>query len=187
MQRVAAMARETASQSGSDLILISHTGAATRTYGPVTLHGEMALIRRDAGGQTLRVAVREATSLTGAGLAYRWPDRAPSWTGQAPPPAGPPARAPLVISDLRVQMQPAQEGFAAAQPSAVITWTTSLPCRSQVCFREEGVGLRRTPLSDRLDTRHRVTAWFLRPDRPYEFQAVAIAEEGARATATVKP
>ncbi len=187
VQRVAAMARETVSQSGSDLILISHTGAATRTYGSVTLDGEMAIVRRNAAGKTLRVAVREEESLTGAGPAYRWPDRAPCWTGQTPPPAGPPARAPLVMSDLRVQMQPAQEGFAAAQPSAVITWTTSRPCRSQVCFQEEGVGLRRTPLSDRLDTRHSVTAWFLRPDQPYEFQAVAIGEDGARKTATVRP
>jgi len=145
----------------------------------------MALIRRDAAGQVTRVAVHETKSLKGGGLAYAWPEAVASWSGTTPPAAPAEGAAPR-ISNLRAQMQPAQKGFTGAQPSALITWTTDRPCRAQVCFDEPGVGLRRTPLTEP-GTEHSVTAWFLRPDRAYEFQAVAIGVDGRRSSTNIKP
>lgn len=94
------------------------------------------------------------------------------------PSAGPPPR----LSDVVVDLRPAQAGMAGAQPSAVVTWKTDTPATSQVSFAEERVGRRRTPLDTALTTDHRVTVHFLRPGRQYTFAAESVAADGSRGT-----
>lgn len=79
------------------------------------------------------------------------------------------------IRDARVQLEPAQPGFAGAQPSALVTWKTPLPATSQVFYGEDGKLDQRTPLDARLVTDHAVRVHFLRPDRPYTFRATSAA------------
>ncbi len=185
-QRIEAMRKERETQEGSDIVLVSHNGLAERTYGPARLQGELAIIRRNARGEIIAVAVRETTQLEIAGQTFKWPAAVPFWQGTKPP-AFFVGGAPPQIKEPRVQLQPAQEGFNSAQPSALISFTTDRPCRAYVCFTEPGVGQRRTPLTERLSVTHAIPAYFLRPDRSYEFRLVAIDEKGLRAEASVRP
>jgi hypothetical protein len=94
--------------------------------------------------------------------------------------------APPRIAGVQVELRPPQGGMAGAQPSALITWTTDTPATSQVRFTEANGGERRTPLDTRLKTEHRVTAYFLRPDRGYGFTLESVDACGNRSSVAVE-
>jgi hypothetical protein len=81
-----------------------------------------------------------------------------------------PAAEPVKITGAQVKLEPPQEGFKGAQPSALITWRTSLPATSQVLFGENGRFDRRTVLDKTLRTEHQARAWFLKPEEKYTFR-----------------
>lgn len=167
LQRVAAMRAEMIHESFRDTLLISHTGKGLRQYGDYLFDGEMALIRQDGNGVIRQVSVKDATELLDG-------DRRNIATGQ---PARPdPAAAG--ITDLKVQLEPAQPGFTGAQPSALVTWKTPVPATSQVFYGDDGKFAQRTPLDPRLKTEHAVRVYFLRPDRTYKFRASSCTPNG---------
>lgn len=79
----------------------------------------------------------------------------------------------LSISDARVELEPAQEGFAGAQPSALVTWRTDRPATSQVFYGDDGQFAQRTTFDPALVTDHQVRVYFLRADRDCTFRAVS--------------
>lgn len=85
----------------------------------------------------------------------------------------------LQISGARVQWEPAQEIFAGAQPSALITWRTNVPTTTQILFGEGGRFDRRTALDTKLSTEHQARAYFLKPDEQYTFRIQSRTPGGA--------
>ncbi|MEN6645151.1 MAG: alginate lyase family protein [Armatimonadia bacterium] len=203
LQRVAALRAEVATETFTDLCLISHDGAVKRQYGDYAFDGELALIRRDGAGKVTQVSVKDATMLSnprdlafGATrvpisycnirlngekgvVEYPLPSQIDlslggkpvALTGLPVPPAGQtaPAGHPE-ISEQRVAVEPAQQGFAGAQPSALVTWKTDRPTTSQVFYGDDGKFGQRTALDTHLVTDHKVQVYFLRADRKYQFR-----------------
>lgn len=132
------------------------------TYCNLTLQAGQATVDGPAAGQAELTANGARVKLVAA-------------DGQSLPATNEPA--PKIL-DARVQLLPAQAGFAAAQPSAVITWRTDVPATGQVAFGAGDRLDRRTVLDTRLTTAHEARAWFLEADRQYRFEIVSQSRGG---------
>ncbi|MHB8993640.1 MAG: heparinase II/III domain-containing protein [Armatimonadota bacterium] len=212
LQRVAALRAEKTTDRFTDTILISHNGPALRKYGDYSFDGEIALIRRDAQGKVTQVCFKDATRLEDArGLRLSAASPQPycnitlsGVTGTVECLAGgtvqltangapikldgvaeAAAQRPQII-DAKVILEPAQPGFAGAQPSALITWRTNVPTTTQVLFGEEGRFDRRTILDPRLTTEHQAHAYFLKPNQQYTFRIQSRAHGDAIETLDLK-
>ncbi|NSW56942.1 MAG: alginate lyase family protein [Armatimonadetes bacterium] len=126
-------------------------------YCNISLRGNEALVDCPGAFQLQLVANGEAVELSMA-------------DGSQP---GGEAEPELNISDARVVLEPAQEGFAGAQPSALVTWRTDRPATSQVFYGDDGQFAQRTTFDPTLVTDHQVRVYFLRADREYAFRAVS--------------
>lgn len=174
VRRVEALRRARVTEKRTDYFLISHSGAARRTYGDFTFDGEIALVRERADGQIARVLTKRGSLVGGKepkaldALSATWQDD--RLTRPSPR-----------IRDLRVELHPPQKGLAGGQPWAVVTWQTDRPATSQVEFGCDGRLDRRTVLSAERVTRHRVRVDFLRLQRKYAFRAVSVDRYGLRA------
>jgi hypothetical protein len=214
LQRVAALRAEKTTERFTDTILISHRGPGARQYGDYTFDGELALIRRNEQGRVTQVCLKDATlledahglrlsatspqpycnvTLTGAtgtveclpGEDVRVTDNGATIKLTNADAVKSPAQRPQ-ITDAKAQLEPAQPGFAGAQPSALITWRTSLPTTTQVLFGEDGRFDRRTSLDPSLTTEHQAHAYFLKPNQQYTFRIQSRALGGAVETLDVK-
>ena len=93
----------------------------------------------------------------------------------------------LHIDSCRVALHPPQEHLHGGQPWAVVTWKTDRPATSQVEFGHGEELLRRTPLTRRFVTEHRVRVEFLHPGRECRFRCVSVDRTGRRASETCVP
>lgn len=101
-------------------------------------------------------------------------------------PAAPEAPTPT-ITDLEVELHPAQKGLAGGQPWAVVSWTTDQPCTSQVEFSSGTDLTRRTVLAPRFVTRHTARVDFLIPGEEYRFTARSVNRSGGCARTQCAP
>lgn len=192
LQRAAARRAERVTQRFTDVILVSHAGPGLREYGPYRFDGELAILRLDEQGAVRWLRLKDATELAGPGGRLFASETVQDYYNSDPSPDATPERVAvpgpqraLQITGAQVQLQPAQQGFAAAQPSAVVTWQTDRPATSQVRFGEGARRDRRSTISRELTTRHRVHVPFLEADKTYGFSVVAVDGAGNRATAEV--
>jgi hypothetical protein len=211
LQRVAALRTEKVTERFTDTILISHTGPGARQYGEYSFDGEIALLRRDGQGQVTRVSLKDGARLADAHGLSLTASEAPAYcnitlaegnavvegagaagvqltlNGAAVKLTGTPAAAAArpEITAAKAVLEPAQAGFTGAQPSALITWRTSVPATTQALFGEEGRFDRRTVLDPKLTTEHQARAWFLKPDQPYTFRIQSRTAGGAIAAVDV--
>jgi hypothetical protein len=212
LQRVAALRTEKVTERFTDTILISHAGPITRLYGDYTFDGELAVIRRDAQGKITELSLKDASRLedtdglrftatsaqpycnltvTGAtATAERLAGEQFQLTANGAPIrlnlAAPEAPARPQITNAKAFLEPAQPGFAGAQPSALITWRTTVPTTTEVLFGENNRFDRRTILDTRLTTDHEARAYFLKPGQEYTFRIQSRAVGGALETMDVK-
>ena len=205
LQRVAAMARETVTQQGRDLLLLAdHTMGWN--FGSYRMDGRLAIIR-EMSGQPTRVSLYRAEELRWPGGRINTMTQLPWWVtvelqetkavvsapdqspimievngqrlpavdkaGQALPALREDEARPK-ISNLRAQFELAQPGFAAAQPSALVTFTTSEPTRAEVSFGDHSGG--RSVRADAFATEHAIRLHFLRPDFREQMLQVCVAD-----------
>lgn len=206
LRRVAALRAERSVERWADVFLISHVGPGQRSYGDYSFDGEIALIRRGETGDIRRLLVHRGAHLSSRGqeifsvpapvdtLTATWENGAV--TLDCSPPAviranergglvaAPVAAGPeLQITDLQLQLHPAQPGLGGGQPWATLTWRTDRPATTQVEYQGPLGLLRRTILDRSLTNDHAARVEFLRPGEQYLFRAVSVDAQGRRAQA----